>query len=150
MKLQFVATIVFHTLYMTHNILTCLLTYLLHGAVLPEKLTGFQLVKKSPALYGTRRFITAFTRARHLSLSSASLIQSKPPHPTSWITILILSSYLRLGLPSSLFPSGFPTKTLYMGLKSTTFIWRKLSFWRIFAEIKVDIIYYFSAILFLV
>jgi hypothetical protein len=37
--------------------------------VLLEKLTGFQLVKKFPALYGTGRFITAFTSARHLFLS---------------------------------------------------------------------------------
>ena len=37
--------------------------------VLFEKPTGFQLVKKFPAFYGTRRFITAFTSARHLSLS---------------------------------------------------------------------------------
>jgi len=36
-----------------------------------EKLTGFQLVE-FPALYGTRRFITAFTSARHLSLSKVS------------------------------------------------------------------------------
>jgi hypothetical protein len=36
-----------------------------------EKLTVSQLVKKFPAFYGTRRFITAFTRARHLSLSQA-------------------------------------------------------------------------------
>jgi hypothetical protein len=36
--------------------------------VLLEKLTGFQLLKKFPAFYGTRRFITAFTSARHLSL----------------------------------------------------------------------------------
>ena len=34
-----------------------------------EKLTGFQLLKKFPAFYGTRRFITAFTSARQLSLS---------------------------------------------------------------------------------
>jgi hypothetical protein len=33
-----------------------------------EKLTVSQLVKKFPAFYGTRRFITAFTRAHHLSL----------------------------------------------------------------------------------
>ena len=34
-----------------------------------EKLTGFQLVKKFPVFYGTRRFITLFTSARRLSLS---------------------------------------------------------------------------------
>jgi hypothetical protein len=34
-----------------------------------EKLTVSQLVKKFPAFYGTRRFITAFTRPHLLSLS---------------------------------------------------------------------------------
>jgi len=32
------------------------------------------------------------------------------PHSTSWRSILILFSYQRLGLPSGLFPSGFPTE----------------------------------------
>ena len=86
--------------------------------VLLEKLTGLQLVKKFPAFHGTRRIITALTSVRHLSLSSASPIQSIPPHPTSWRSILILSTHLRLGLPSGLFPSGFPTKTLYTPLSS--------------------------------
>ena len=63
-------------------------------------------------------FITAFTIAHHLSLYWASSIQSIPPHPTFWRSILILSSHLRLGLPSGLFPSGFPTKTLYTPLLS--------------------------------
>ena len=86
--------------------------------VLPEQLTGLQLVKKSPAFHGTRRFFTALTSVRHLSLSWASPIQSIYLHPTSWRSSQILSTHLRLGLPSSLFPSGFPTKTLYASLSS--------------------------------
>jgi hypothetical protein len=48
-----------------------LLTYLLtpRSKILLGKLTGLHLVKKFPAFYGTRRFITALTSARHLSLS---------------------------------------------------------------------------------
>jgi len=37
--------------------------------VLLDKLTVSQLVKKFPAFYETGKFITAFTSARHLSLS---------------------------------------------------------------------------------
>ena len=33
--------------------------------ILLEKLTGSQLVKKLPAFYGTRRFVTAFASALH-------------------------------------------------------------------------------------
>ena len=87
--------------------------------VLLEKLTGLQLVKKFPLFYGTRRFITALTSVRQLSLSWASPIQSTHPHPTSWRSILILSTHLRLGLPSVLFPAGFPAKNLYGPLSSS-------------------------------
>ena len=83
-----------------------------------EKLTGLQLVKKFPAFHRTRRFITALTSVRHLSISWASPIQSIYPHPTSWRSILLLSTHLRLGLPIGLLPSGFPTKTLYTPLSS--------------------------------
>ena len=105
------------------TICTYLLSYLLTYLLTPwcrvlEKLTVSQLVKKFPAFHGTRRFITALTSVRHLSLSWASPIQSVYPHPTSWRSILILSTHLRLGLPSSLLPSGFPTKTLYTPLSS--------------------------------
>ena len=50
------------------------------------------------------------------TLSWASSIQSMSPHPTSWTSILILSSHLGLGLAIGLYPSGFHTKTLYTPL----------------------------------
>ena len=87
--------------------------------VLLEQLTGLQLVKKFSAFHGTRRFITALTSVRHLSLSWANTIQSIYPHPTSWRSILILSPHLRLGLLSGLLPSGFSRKTLYNPLSSS-------------------------------
>ena len=70
--------------YLLTYILTYLLTYLLTPwcRVLLEKLTGLQLVKKFPAFHGTRRFITALTSVRYLSLSWASPIQSIYTHPT--------------------------------------------------------------------
>jgi len=72
-----------------------------------------QQVKKLPAFQGTRRFITALTNFRQLSLSWASPIQSIYPHLTPCRSILILSTHLHLGLPSGLLHYGFPTKTLY-------------------------------------
>jgi hypothetical protein len=47
--------------------------------IILEKLIVTQPVKKFPAFYGTRRFITVFTRSRHWSLSWARWIQSIPP-----------------------------------------------------------------------
>jgi len=37
-----------------------------------EELTVSQLIKKFPAIYGTRRFVTVFTRARNLSIQNYS------------------------------------------------------------------------------
>ena len=53
-------------------------TYLLTPwcRVLLEKLNGLQPVKNFPAFPGNRRFITALTSVRHLSLSWANPIQS--------------------------------------------------------------------------
>jgi hypothetical protein len=78
-----------------------------------QKLIVTQLVKKiSCFLYGTQRFITVLTKARHWNLSRASRIQFAPTIRISLRFILMLSSQLRLGLRSGLLPSGLPTKTL--------------------------------------
>ena len=108
---------------MSFSLFLFLLTYLLTPwcRVLLEKLTGLQLVNKFPAFHGTRRFITALTSVRHPSLSWTSPIQFIYPHPTSWRSILILSTHLRLGLPNGLFPSGFPSKTLHSSQKFTSY-----------------------------
>ena len=84
-----------------------LLTYFITpwSRVLHEKLTGSAASQEIPLIFGTPRFITVLTSARHLSLSWANSIQSSQPPPTSWRSILILSSHLRLGLPNGLFPS---------------------------------------------
>jgi hypothetical protein len=65
-----------------------------------EKLTGSAVSQEIPRIFGTRRFLTVLTSARHLSLSWANSIQSPQPPLTSWRSILILSSHLRLGLPN--------------------------------------------------
>ena len=63
----------------SHTIIAYLLTPWCR--VLPEQLTGLQLVKKFPTFHGTRRFITALTSVRHPSLSWASPVQSIYPPP---------------------------------------------------------------------
>jgi hypothetical protein len=64
------------------------------------------------------KFITVFKRACQLSFFSVrSILFAKPPPPTP---ILFLEGPFQhspsLGSPSGLFPSGFPTKTLYAPL----------------------------------
>ena len=75
---------------------------------LPDKLTGYQLVKKFPAFYGTRRFITTFTTARQLSVSWARSVQSMLTDP------YFLKIHFNIILPSMLrsakwsLPNSFP------------------------------------------
>jgi hypothetical protein len=78
-----------------------------------EKPPVVQLFKNFQALYGTRRFITVFTKAHVLS-------QINPVHitPSYLPKILILYTHLRLGLLSGLFPFGFPTNMLHAFLFS--------------------------------
>ena len=63
----------------------CILTYLVTpwSRVLLEKLTGSAASQQIPRFFGTRRFITILTSARHMSLSSANSMQSSQPPPTS-------------------------------------------------------------------
>ena len=113
--------------------------------VLLEKLIVPQQIKKFPATYGNQRFITTFTSARHLSLSWARSIQSIPSHPTSWRSILILSYHLCRGIPSGLFPSEFPTTTLYTpSLSPIHATWPPISFFSIFITRKIFVKQYWS------
>ena len=111
-----------------------ILTYVLTpwSRVLLEKLTGSAASQEIHRIFGTRMFLTVLTSARHLSLSWAKSIQSPQPPPTSWRSILILSSHLRLGLPNGPFPSGVPTTNLHtyrISLSALTFTcYRTLSF----------------------
>jgi hypothetical protein len=94
-----------------------IVTYLRTWALL-EEAPIVQPLKNFPAFYGTRRFNTVFTTALHWSLSWAISMQSTPSHPISLRSIVILSTHLRLGLPSGFFPPGFPTNIPYAFLFS--------------------------------
>ena len=75
--------------------------------MLLEELTGSQLVKKFPAFHVNGRFITAFMSFIGSPYPILSEIHEvHPPHTTYPL-------FLLLGLPSVLFHSGFPIKTLY-------------------------------------
>jgi len=96
------------------NVHVYVTTYLLTPwcRVLLDKLTGLQLVKKFSAFHRTRRFITALTSVRHLSI----LDQPNPVHiPTSHLLEIhpniILPSTPRSPQwsPSDRFPHQDPT-----------------------------------------
>jgi hypothetical protein len=78
-----------------------LLTYLRSWALL-EKLPIVQLLNNFPAFYGTRRFITVFTRALHLSLSWVRAIQCISSHP------IALKIYFNIFHPPTSFSSSCP------------------------------------------
>jgi hypothetical protein len=116
-----------------------LLTYLLTpwSRDLPEKLTGPQLLRKFLAFYGTRRFITAFTRACHVFVSSARLYQSRPPSHYSKAHFNIILPFTPASFmwsPSLRFPHQNPVRTsprhhtCYMPYPSV-FIWSSDWYW---------------------
>jgi hypothetical protein len=93
--------------------------------ILFQKLISLKLMKKFLAFCGTRKFINALTKARHLSLSWAKSIQSVPTLPTFPRSVLIVPSHLSLSFPSVFFRQVSPLKSymhlsppLYMPLPS--------------------------------
>jgi hypothetical protein len=85
--------------------------------VLLEKPPFVQLLKNFQTFYATRRFIAVFTKSPPLVPMPK---QINPFHTTQSYkrSILIVSTHICLGLPSRLFPSGFPTNILYAFLLS--------------------------------
>ena len=64
-----------------------------------DMLTGPKVVKRFSIFHGTRRFITAFIIARHVSLFWVRAIHAILPHPTSWSFILVLCFHIYGWLP---------------------------------------------------
>ena len=103
-----------------------------------EKLTGSQLVKNFPTFYGTRRFITTFTSAHHLSISWVSSIQSIPPHPIFWRSILTLwgRNYF-FDFCTSCIWSVSGTGAKQVGVVKQTAFWRGKKKWRVWSMFGV-------------
>jgi hypothetical protein len=87
-----------------------LLTYLRSWALL-EKLPIVHLLKKFPAFYGTQGSSPCSQEPSTGPYPEPD--RSSPCHPIHLRSISILSTHLRLGLTSGLFPSDFPTNILY-------------------------------------
>lgn len=75
------------------------------STVVLKKLIVPHLIKEFLTFYGMKMFIAVLIKARHLSLTMVTWLQSY-----LFKFILILSSLLLLGLRSGLFSLGFPTK----------------------------------------
>jgi hypothetical protein len=96
--------------------------------VLSEKL----IVTKFSAFHGTPKFRLPCSQQLSAGSYPETCIQSTPFHPIS-LRSIVISSHLRPGLPSGLFPPGLPTKTLHAFLvypkRDFKEIWRKNNVW---------------------
>jgi hypothetical protein len=100
-----------HTSCFYGYLLTYLLIYLQSWALL-EKVSIMQPLENFPAFYGTRRFITVFTRAFHWSLSWARSIQSIPSHP---ISLRSLKLFIQGICPGPRLLTNFHNKIIFYG-----------------------------------
>ena len=85
---------------------------------LPEKLTVPQLLQKFPRILWSPNVHYRIYKSQPPVPILSQTSQSMLAHTTSPKSILILSSHLRLRLPSDILPSGFRTRTLYAPLIS--------------------------------
>ena len=98
-----------------YNYLTYLLTPC--GRVLLDKLTGSAASQEIPRTLWNSKVHHRIHKCPP-SVSILGQLHPASTPPTSRRSILILYSHLRLGLPSGLFSSGFPTRTLCTPLPS--------------------------------
>jgi hypothetical protein len=104
-----------------NNLLTCLLIYLRTYSMEHSpswEANRFSASQEIPGILWNPNVRYRIHKSP-LSVPILSQLDSvHTPHPTSWRSILILSYQLHLGLPSGLFPSGFPIEALYTPLLS--------------------------------
>jgi len=100
----------------TPALTSSLFIYLLNPwrRVLLEKLTGSQLVKNFPAFYGTRRFNTGFTSARHLSqINPVHVPIPLPEDPPIYALVFQVVSFTQVLPPKPCIHLYFP-QSCYM------------------------------------
>ena len=105
-------------LYYTYAcLLACLLTHSMQQSP-PWEANRFSASQEIPRILWTPKVHNRIHKCPPPVSIQSQFDPVHTPNPTSWRSILILSFHLRLCLPSGLFPSGFPTKTLYTPLPS--------------------------------
>jgi hypothetical protein len=79
---------------------------------------SFSASQEIPRILGNQEVHYRIHKSSPLVPTLSQLHPVHAPHPTSWRSILILSSHLRLGLPSGRLPSSLPTNIRYAPLFS--------------------------------